>query len=190
MGAAHWGRSCEDVEDRLPGGRHARLRQRSRESFFPPRCDEAAGLEEGVGDHCHQDVSVQPGPRPVLEVVEAEFLLELLMRLFADPSCLDGAGERLDRRVGRRGREIIFALAGRAMLANPPTSYTSSPGRCWLPMSRIRWVGPSATRTRKAAKRAPFVPRRQLTCFHGCPASSFSAARDLLSGMWCFPPER
>ena len=52
--------------------------------FFPSRCGEAAGLEEGVGDHCHQCVSVQPRPRPALEVVEAEFLLDLLMRLFAE----------------------------------------------------------------------------------------------------------
>ena len=53
-------------------------------SFFPSRCFEAAGLEEGVGDHRHQRVSVQTGPRSTFEVVEAEFLLELLMRLFTD----------------------------------------------------------------------------------------------------------
>ena len=42
--------------------------------FFPPRGGEAAGLKEGVGYHRHQCVSVQPRPRPALEVVEAEFL--------------------------------------------------------------------------------------------------------------------
>jgi hypothetical protein len=26
--------------------------------FFPSRCFEAAGLEECVGDHCHQGVSM------------------------------------------------------------------------------------------------------------------------------------
>ena len=26
--------------------------------FFPSRCFEAAGLEKGVGDHCHQGVSM------------------------------------------------------------------------------------------------------------------------------------
>lgn len=65
--------------------------------FFPPRCFEAAGLQEGVGDHRHQGVSVQARPGPALEMVEPEFLLELLMRLFADPSGFDGGGERLER---------------------------------------------------------------------------------------------
>src|ERR1700730_14141954 len=40
-------------------------------------------------------------------------------------------------------------------------SQASSPGRCWWPLSLIRCGGPSATRTRTAAKRAlsfPFVP--------------------------------
>ena len=68
--------------------------------FFPSRCFEAAGLEEGVSDHGHQGVSVQPGPGSALEVVEAEFLLELLMRLLADPTRLDGRGERLQIGVG------------------------------------------------------------------------------------------
>jgi len=26
--------------------------------FFPSRCFEAAGLQKGVGDHCHQGVSM------------------------------------------------------------------------------------------------------------------------------------
>jgi hypothetical protein len=50
-----------------------------------------------------------------------------------------------------------------------PMTQTSSPGRCWAPMSRMRWGGPSATRTRLAAKRAdrrPFVPLRQLIFCH------------------------
>jgi hypothetical protein len=34
-------------------------------------------------------------PRPALEVVEAEFLLKLLMRLLADPSNLYGAASVL-----------------------------------------------------------------------------------------------
>ncbi len=35
-------------------------------------------------------------------MVQPEFLLELLMRLFTDPSCLDGRGERLELRIGRQ----------------------------------------------------------------------------------------
>ena len=68
--------------------------------FFPSRCFEAAELEEGVGDHGHQGVSVQPGPGSTFEVVEAEFLLELLMRLLADPSGFDRGGEHLEARIG------------------------------------------------------------------------------------------
>ncbi len=63
--------------------------------FFPPCCFEAAGLKEGVGNHCHLGVSVQADPRSTLEVVEAEFFLELLMRLLTDPSGFDRGGDRL-----------------------------------------------------------------------------------------------
>jgi len=53
-------------------------------------------LEEGVGDHGHQGVTVKPMPGPSLEVIKPKLFLELLMGLFADPARLDGAGERLD----------------------------------------------------------------------------------------------
>src|SRR3712207_8355205 len=48
----------------------------------PPlrRC-EAAVLEEGVGEHRHERMAVQAGPGPALEVVEAEFVLQLLVGL-------------------------------------------------------------------------------------------------------------
>ena len=36
--------------------------------FFSSRSLEAAGLEEGVGYHRHQGVSVQSGPGPAFEV--------------------------------------------------------------------------------------------------------------------------
>ena len=44
--------------------------------FFPSRCFEAAGLEEGVGDHRHQRVSMKSGPGSTFEVVEPKLLLE------------------------------------------------------------------------------------------------------------------
>ena len=56
-------------------------------SIFP--CFETAGLEEGVGDHGHQGVSVYPRPGSTFEVVEAKLFLELLMRLLTDPSGFD-----------------------------------------------------------------------------------------------------
>jgi len=38
-------------------------------------------LEEGVSDHCHESVTVKALPGSSFEVVEAEFLFQLLMRL-------------------------------------------------------------------------------------------------------------
>jgi hypothetical protein len=52
--------------------------------FFPIRCFEAAGLQEGERDHAHEGVSVKSLPRSPLEVIEAELFLQLLMGLLAD----------------------------------------------------------------------------------------------------------
>ena len=75
--------------------------------FPPPRptvLGEAQVLQVGAGDARHQRVSMQPGPGASLEMVEAEFLLELLVGLLADPARLDracqGAPCRLGRQVG------------------------------------------------------------------------------------------
>ena len=77
-------------------------------------------LEEGVGDHGHQGVTVKPMPGPSFEVIKPKLFLELLMGLFADPARLDGAGERLDRRVGWQVREIVFAFPIGATFADQP----------------------------------------------------------------------
>ena len=45
-------------------------------------------LEECVSNHCHQRVTMKAVPRPSLEVVETEFLLQLLVTLFADHRAL------------------------------------------------------------------------------------------------------
>ena len=42
-------------------------------------------LEERVSNHRHQRMTMKAVPRPSLEVVEPEFLLELLMGLLANP---------------------------------------------------------------------------------------------------------
>ena len=55
----------------------------------PPHFCKAAMLEEGVGDHCHKCVTVKTLPGSSFEVIEAEFLFELLMGLFANPARLD-----------------------------------------------------------------------------------------------------
>ena len=53
-------------------------------------------------------------------MVEAEFLLELLMRLLTDPSGFDRGGEHLEARIGRQVRHIVFLLAGRSAFADEP----------------------------------------------------------------------
>ena len=58
--------------------------------FFPSRCFEAAGLEEGVGDHRHERMSVKALPGSPFEVIEPKFFFQLLVSLLANPSRLDG----------------------------------------------------------------------------------------------------
>ena len=68
-------------------------------------------LEEGIRDHCHERVAVKTLPRPALEVIETEFLFQLLVSLLADPSCLDG--RRQAAQVGLLGQvgEIVLSLS-------------------------------------------------------------------------------
>lgn len=57
-------------------------------------------------------------------MVEAEFLLELLMCLSADPSRLDGSGKLAQRRIGRQVGDIIFVLSARPTFADKPDLVT------------------------------------------------------------------
>ena len=68
--------------------------------FFPSHFCEAAMLEECVSNHCHQRVTMKAVPRPLLEVVEPEFLLQLLMSLFANPPCLDRRSQAAQVHLG------------------------------------------------------------------------------------------
>ena len=54
-------------------------------------------LEEGVGDHRHEGMTVEALPGSALEVIEAEFFFQLLVSLLANPSRLDG---------GRQGAQV------------------------------------------------------------------------------------
>src|SRR5512136_470580 len=88
--------------------------------FFPPRLLEAAGLEEGISDHGHQSMSVQADPGSTLVVIEAEFLLELLMRLFTDPPAFDRGGKLREARVCGQVRHIVFLFTRRPTFADEP----------------------------------------------------------------------
>jgi hypothetical protein len=59
---------------------------------FLSRCGEAAGLEEGAGDHGHQGVFGYSDRRPAFEM-GGERQLELRMRLLSHPSGFDRGGE-------------------------------------------------------------------------------------------------
>ena len=56
-------------------------------------------------------MTMQTMPGSPFEVVEAEFFLELLMRLFADPTRLDCCGKGFQIGVGGQIGEIILMLA-------------------------------------------------------------------------------
>ena len=88
--------------------------------FFPPHFCGAAMLEECVCNHRHQRMTMKAVPRPSLEVVEAEFLLQLLMSLLADPSRLYGRSQAAQVHLGWQVGKIIFLLPGRAVLADEP----------------------------------------------------------------------
>src|SRR5437899_13024186 len=58
--------------------------------FFPPCCFKPAILEESLGDHRHERMTVKALPGSALEVIETKFFFQLLVSLLANPSCLDG----------------------------------------------------------------------------------------------------
>jgi hypothetical protein len=72
-------RSKHEIDDGMACGEQAWLRRRSVDSFFPASLLWAPMLEEGVGDHCHESVTMKTLPGSSLEVIEAEFLLQLLI---------------------------------------------------------------------------------------------------------------
>lgn len=57
-------------------------------------------------------------------MLETEFVLELLVRLFTDPSGLDRGGKRLEDGIGRQVRHTVFLLYGRAPFADEPDFFT------------------------------------------------------------------
>ena len=85
--------------------------------LFPPG---PQGLQEGVGDLTEQGVVVQAGPGPSLVVVQAQLLLELLVRLLTGPPTFEGGGKLFQRGVGGMVGEVELALARRAVLAHQP----------------------------------------------------------------------
>ena len=93
-------------------------------------------------------------------MVEAELFLELLVRLFADPACLDGASEIPDRRICGQVREIIFALAAGTMLTNQPSFFPGHVLRTRSADTLRRAVGDAHAHDGKARAQASSSPGR------------------------------
>src|SRR5208282_560701 len=124
--------------------------------FSPLRGCEAAMLEKGIGDHCHQGMAVKPMPGSPFEVVEAELFLQLLMRLFTDPTRLDGAGERFDRRLAWQVREVILALSTGAMFSDQPGLVARHVLVTHVANALRRSVGDPHTHSGEARRQTPF----------------------------------
>ena len=79
--------------------------------FSPPRCFEAAVLQEGEGEHRHERMAVETLPGSPFEVIEAKFLFQLLMGLLANPSSLDRRSQ--GAQIGRSGQigKVVFLFA-------------------------------------------------------------------------------
>src|SRR5215204_3577917 len=112
--------SREEFENGVAHGWQSRLRRWPVDSFFPPCCCKAAMLEEGVSDHRHQRMTMQALPGPALEVIEAEFLFELLVSLLANPSRLDGGRQGAQVGLCRQVGEIVFLLSRQPVFAGAP----------------------------------------------------------------------
>src|SRR6202035_2891849 len=80
--------------------------------FFPPHFYEAAMLEECVSNHRHQRMTMKAGPRSSLEVIETAFILQLLVSLLADPSCLDRRSQAAQVHPSGQVGKIVFLLPG------------------------------------------------------------------------------
>src|SRR6266540_1836470 len=78
-------------------------------------------LEEGVSDHRHERVTMQTLPGSALEVIETEFFFQLLVRLLANPSCLDGGRQGAQVGVRRQVGEIVFLLSRHPVFADEPS---------------------------------------------------------------------
>ena len=85
-------------------------------------------LEECVSNHRHQRMTMKAVPRSSLEVIETEFLLQLLMSLLADPSCLDRRSQAAQVHPSGQVGKIVYFFSPDVRCS--PMSQASSPGRC------------------------------------------------------------
>ena len=78
-------------------------------------------LEERVSDHRHERMTMQTLPGSAFEVIETEFLFQLLVSLLANPARLDGGRQRTEVRLCRQIGEIVFLLSRHPVFADQPS---------------------------------------------------------------------
>ena len=115
-------------------------------------------LEEGECKHRHEGMTVKALPGSSLEVVEAEFLFQLLMGLLTNPSRLDGGGQGAQIGRGRQICEVVFLLARGAVFADKP-GFVARQMLLALVPDPLRWsVGYADTDSGKAGFELAFRP--------------------------------
>lgn len=100
------------------------------------------------------------------------------MRLFADPARLDRSRKLLERDIGGKIGEIIFALASGAMLADDPGLLAGRMLSAPVADTLGRTVGDPHAEGRKARREVALLPRRQLTLFQRAVSSIACAVID------------
>ena len=134
-------------------------------------------LEESVGDHRHQRVTMKTLPGSSLEVVETEFFFQLLMRLLANPSRFESQPRRAGWSSTAGWRDSIH-LPRRAVFADEPGLFARKM-LLTLVADPLRWsVGDAHADGGETSFQLPLVPMRQLKFRHGASASMSSADLD------------
>ena len=113
-------------------------------------------LEECVGDHGHERMTMKTMPRPSLEVIEAELLLELLMGLLTDPSRLDCGSQAAQIHLGGQVGKIVFLLSRHAVLTDEPSLVAGKMLLTFVPYPLRRPVGDAHTDSSKPGVQPAF----------------------------------
>src|SRR5918993_3060115 len=77
----------------------------------------AFALKPGVGQGGEDDVALPPREGAALEVIEAEFVLQLLVLLLDRPPLMRQSHQGAERRGGRQVDEIVLGSIARAQAA-------------------------------------------------------------------------
>ena len=141
---------------------------------------EAFALQPGVRERGEDHVALPPRQGAAFEVVEAEFVLELLILLLDRPALMRQAHQRAQRGGGGQVDQIVLGRGRSSPSARSQSSQTSGASR------RSRQSCAGVTRVaQKRARQAGCVPLRHDTTRHaraGCVAAQARASMAGTSG--------